>query len=430
MIVMNRVPRWVLLFVGILLGLGLIPPLLTGLMIIALGTVIVYYFWLGKYNASLPFILCLLVLEPYFRAYIIGVPYLFNQYLLIILAITVFLRRDGGKWEKRLYFFNFLLLYFIIELFDVIRAYNYAITRSVLINTFSLLSACFLGLKIFSEEDYTLHFIRGLSNIGLLLVGIVLAGHLSGEIEYGTESSFMASNGLAPVQLSYYLSLVAISLFITIKDEGLLSDKLLILLYFGLTLGLMVLTFSRGGLYFVLAYLIIYLFLNRQKIRGIFFVGVLFVLSVFALDYFVEYTNGKIIERYSEVGLTNRDKLVSYGLAIFYDNMLAGVGTGNYHSIVSANEYFGSKTGSHNEFIRSLSEHGILGLITFGSFLISTLLGLARRLERTLIFMIVVILFSSFLFASMHNGLKLGLQEFVFVIISGHLKRETINMNK
>lgn len=424
---MRTIKGIIFLILGVFIGLNGLPNLLVTTVTLIIGARTLYLFFNQRYSAALTSFMFLLVLEPYFRINALYIPYLFNQYILITLGLISFNRRQVVNWNtSKLLFFKLLVLYSFLESIDLLRAFDLSVTRNIVTNTLALLSAVYIGIKHYRSNSYPLVFTSVLSNIGLILVGIVLAVHLTGGIHYLTESSFAASNGMAPVQLSYYLSLIAISIFLNIKYSFGLFGKIIQSIFFALCVAVMVLTFSRGGIYFLSIYLVFYILLNKKRIRSIATSAIFLVVAFYSFDYLIEYTSGKILDRYTEQGVSNRDLLVSYAIDIFNNNMIFGVGTGNYHEIVSYEEYFGSRSGVHNEFARSLAEHGFLGLVTFVFFVFSIFYALLKQISRNREYLIVVILICSFTFGCVHNGMKLGLQEFVLTIVSGQISKKVL----
>ena len=131
----------------------------------------------------------------------------------------------------------------------------------------------------------------------------------------------------------------------------------------------MILTFSRGGLYFFGA---IFLILNIENLRKLKFnfsliLGMIFFLVIgnYIYNFIVIETDGAVIDRYNEEGVSNRDVLVDVGINIFKDNPIFGVGTGNFNMVAMDQKYFGEISGAHNEFVRVLAEHGIICFIFY-----------------------------------------------------------------
>jgi hypothetical protein len=75
----------------------------------------------------------------------------------------------------------------------------------------------------------------------------------------------------------------------------------------------------------------------------------------------VEFTGGKVVDRFSQVDVTGRDRLARQDLAIWRRNIVLGVGIGMARS--ERAEISGFRTAAHTEYTRLLAEHGLLGFI-------------------------------------------------------------------
>jgi O-antigen ligase len=180
----------------------------------------------------------------------------------------------------------------------------------------------------------------------------------------------------------------------------------------------MVLTFSRGGVYILaVAVVIYYLVLRRPNMKT---VGVIVLFS--AISYVVYYatistTEGKIVDRYADVDTSNRDRLARLGWEMFEDNFYWGVGTGNFYLEVEKTD-FGKQSGAHNEFIRAAAEHGILGILFWGLFVLGCAFqatfgrGSQARNTRALRLVFLLLAFSSMTY----NGNKLLVQPFLIML--------------
>jgi O-antigen ligase len=139
----------------------------------------------------------------------------------------------------------------------------------------------------------------------------------------------------------------------------------------------------------------------------------------FAYTTIIKITDNKVTERFNEEGTGNRDLLLEYGLQIFAENPAFGVGTSGFFEYVSQARLWGKKSGAHNEFVRSLAEHGLLGGIIYFGFVIVTFTGIKQRrlpLDEKSVYYIFMF---SYIAGTIHNGQKIGLQCFmVFLAIS------------
>ena len=202
-----------------------------------------------------------------------------------------------------------------------------------------------------------------------------------------------------------------------------MSNKLLYFTVIAIQCIIMVLTFSRGGLYFfgAMFFLLNIEVIAKAKINLSYIFGLILLIPIgnYIFDFTNEQTSGAVIDRYSEEGVSNRDVLVEVGISIFKDNPLFGIGTGNFNLVAADTKYFGEISGAHNEFIRFLAEHGFFGFTFYIFFFILLFSKLIEYRQKIPFVIIPIILIFAFNFWSIHNGLKLSLQSFsLFIAVS------------
>jgi O-antigen ligase len=176
----------------------------------------------------------------------------------------------------------------------------------------------------------------------------------------------------------------------------------------------MILTFSRGGLYFIGATAMLFLYYNRAKMGQYFKFIFLVPVAFFIYSYVVNQTGGKIVERYEQEGTSNRDQLVKIGFKIFLDNPVFGVGTSNYNTTIVKEKLFNQESGAHNEFIRAAAEHGIFGVVFYWGFYILLFLNIIRRKQPQKQY--AMYFFVLFCLIMIHNGLKISLQPILIML--------------
>lgn len=416
---------------GLLVGFKIIPSILLEIILI-LWTVNILFDAL-KYDLSiainkLPY---LLLIEPYSRVYLLNIPFLFMQYIIIFIYI-LFQLNSNEKIRKT---YPWLFLFSVTILFEILnsmRTIDFRFTRSVLVNSLALFSCVSLGRQYLLSNDKLFKLFKNLSYAGLMLTGVIAVAHFQGEINYNTESNFESSNGMPPVQLSFYLSFTIVVTYIIYLKYNLLKSSVLYLSIMSIEIVIMILTFSRGGLYFFGA---IFLILNIENLRKLKFnfsliLGMIFFLVIgnYIYNFIVIETDGAVIDRYNEEGVSNRDVLVDVGINIFKDNPIFGIGTGNFNMVAMDQKYFGEISGAHNEFVRVLAEHGIICFIFYVFFFISLTLHVWNNKSRLTYFIIPIILILAFNFGSIHNGLKLSLQSFALFISIAYVNNSIVNL--
>jgi O-antigen ligase len=185
----------------------------------------------------------------------------------------------------------------------------------------------------------------------------------------------------------------------------------------GLSATVMVLTFSRGGLYFLCAVIALYIYYNRSNLGQYAKFLILLPIAYIIYNYVVSSTGGMIIERYEQEGTSNRDLLIIAGYILFLQEPLLGVGTGNYNTEIVKRNLFPVESGPHNEFVRAAAEHGILGVIFYWGFFLVLYITILRRRQPQKQF--AVYFYALFCLISIHNGLKIGIQPLLMMIAVG-----------
>lgn len=186
----------------------------------------------------------------------------------------------------------------------------------------------------------------------LLLAAIISVVYLKGDIQWTESSNFETSGGMGPVQISFS-GHWSICWFICILPFKRNCSSNLFYPTFSTIIIIMILTFSRGGLY-MLGLMILVAFLSQKKVKYIFLVIPLSIIIYWGIGFVKNLTEGKIIDRYEQEGTSSRDLLITYGWEIFQENPYIGIGTANYYFEVTKSKYLGSKSGAHNEIIRAL----------------------------------------------------------------------------
>ncbi len=408
---------------GVVLGFGVIPsPLIILGLLVVIGLMI-SRITQKRLGEAIQMLLILHFLQPYTRTYAKGLPYFFVE-LNTIIFVMLYLREYATQTVTELRtVLTLITVYFVIEVVSYTEYSEWMHYRAVLGNSLALTLLVYAGVKRTNIHLPLERIVRSMLLCGSLLAGVILSAHLRGNIEYGSESNFEASNGMGPVQLSFYLALTSFLFFYKFFNESDSKQKLFYVGQMLLVAGLSALTFSRGGLYFLAAYSAFYLFFNSHKFskaKNSTYMALVFIpMMFFAYTTVLKITDNKVTERFNEEGTGNRDLLFEYGIQIFQENPAFGVGTSGFFEYVSQSRLWGKKSGAHNEFVRSLAEHGILGGIIYFGFIIVSFVGIKQRrlpLDEKSIYYIFMF---SYIAGTIHNGQKIGLQCFmVFLAIS------------
>lgn len=177
----------------------------------------------------------------------------------------------------------------------------------------------------------------------------------------------------------------------------------------------MVLTFSRGGLYFLGAIVCLFFYYNRDKLANYARFLMVIPIGLFIYSYVVTQTGGKILARYQEEGTSNRDVLVNIGFTIFSEHLLFGVGTGNYNTTIVKEKLYPEESGAHNEYVRAAAEHGIIGIFFYWGFYIFLFLEILKRKKPEKQY--AMYFFVLFCLIIVHNGLKISIQPILIMLV-------------
>lgn len=196
----------------------------------------------------------------------------------------------------------------------------------------------------------------------------------SDAVEFNAQSSFEASGGFGPNQVSSALGAGTLAAFLLIVLGG---NKrwtnfalAAVLLWVAAQC---VLTFSRNGIFLagVAGTAAGFFLLRTRKTRFMLlgFAPVLFAIFAWVvLPGLEDFTGGALSERYQDMSTTGRSALAAKDLEFFFEDPLFGIGPGMAQ--VRRDAMIGIGVPAHTEFTRVLGEHGVLGgiglLLLFG----------------------------------------------------------------
>lgn len=403
--------------IGLIIGFRSLPPavLIGGFAVIAIYSLIqIANNNLVNFLGAIPF-LC--YIEIFMRAFFPNLfPYLGVQYFFLVIFILLLIKAPAFRSHSKAYFF--MIAYVLVEFFGGAFTQNVALFRATMIN-----SCCLLAIVIWASNNALtpVQINRLLDNIkyaGVMLVAIVTVAHLRNTISYGNASSYEASNGMAPVQLSGYLGFAAVVFFLSLMNQEDKKYRLINLGFLGYIVTIMLLTLSRGGLYFIAAVVVLYMYFNRAQFQNYFKLILILPIAFVIYNFVVKETDGAIIRRYGEQGASNRETLVAIGFKVFMDEPIFGVGTANYGWAIKNKNYFRVDSGAHNEFVRAAAEHGIIGIITYWGYFLYLGIEIMRRREPNRQYSVFFLALFSLI--SIHNGLKISVQLILMLLVVGN----------
>jgi O-antigen ligase len=413
----SLIGQYVIAFIlGVLIGWRVVPVPVTVTVYLAICVVCIFRAFQGNLPGLFSVLPYAMFTEVFVRAFARWVPYLTVQYLIIACFSILFIKGVRLKKAHSSAYF-FLVMFTLLELVNNIYPDKKDVTRAILVNSFALLIPAVWASFNILKPVLINRFFNNIKIASVYLAGIVFVAHLTGKINYGLFSSSEASNGLAPVQLSAYLGLGCILFFLTIMNPTEIKNRTLNVILLGFTATVMVLTFSRGGIYFFGAVAALYVYYNRAQMGSYLKLFLLAPIALVVFFYVVDQTGGKIVERYQQEGTSSRDVLVNIGFQIFAKHPIFGVGTGNYNTTIVKEKLFSEQSGAHNEFVRAAAEHGIIGIFFYWGFYLLLFLEILKRGQPQKQY--ALYFFILFCLIIVHNGLKISIQPLILMLVIG-----------
>jgi len=246
----------------------------------------------------------------------------------------------------------------------------------------------------------------------------ILSIETAEKIVFTTESNATTSGGFGPNQVSctfgfgLLLAFLLATFFLGPKQHGLRWLMLGLLILLGVHSAL---TLSRSGLYLAGGGVVVAAGIGLRSARTrtllLLTAGLVFVIGEWlVVPQLNAFTAGKFAERFSDTGVTNRDRIAMADLYAWRDNPLFGVGPGMAKE-VRARYYRGAA--AHTELSRLLAEHGTLGFLALCMLLHSAWQALRRAKtvsEKACVASLVV--FALLYMAS--NAMRLALPSLAF----------------
>lgn len=301
--------------------------------------------------------------------------YEYGKYILVLVALLAMLRirRLGGPLLPLVYFC--LLLPSVIM---TITQTDIAEARRQLSFNLSGPLSLFVSAWFFSHlrmsRTEILRFLLALIAPTIGIATIALHSTLTAEnIRFFSDSNFVTSGGFGPNQVSAILGLGALcSFFYLLNDHRSRVFRTIITATMLVLLSQSILTFSRTGLYVFgisLVFSSLLLFRNPSARTGIITLAALIIFSTsfLILPALNTFTNGVLLQRFTDINPAGREKLIQADLEVWRQNPIVGVGPGGARlyredkSLVRSSS-LDEVPVAHTEFSRLLAEHGMLGL--------------------------------------------------------------------
>ncbi len=372
-------------------------------------------------------------IEVLFRMNSGGLGYEFGKYAVFVFLVAglVFERQKRPVAKT---FIVFLLL--LIPSILLVSSESFEFSRQLV--SFNLSGPIVLALSViyffkrkFSQLQLKRLFLNILYPIAAMSIFLYLRSGSLENVEFTTESSFQASGGFGPNQVSTVLGLgiliIAASYFLNIKlfkikylDVGLL----LLFLVRGLA------TFSRGGMLAPIIAIILCIFImtlidSRFKLRMnriVYAFIVIFVVAFSGFYYVNDISGGLLEKRFRGESMydsersnlfSGREEIFEEDLEIFAQSPITGVGPGM--ATEKRGEISGVETAAHIEYSRLLAEHGMFGIVAILILLFYPMTFFFK--SKSTNDRILIILCSVFVFITLgHAAMRIAATGFVYGI--------------
>lgn len=363
------------------------------------------YFGHKKLDKRFLYIITLLAgCDIYYRQLIVAgmtsiIPWEFSKYCSIILCFTFYI--FNSKYIKQRYssLFNLFIILCIPSV--IIGCFSTNMTYLSIKNTISGYFSGILSLyaicKAFDGISINPKDIKKIAKyffLGMIPTSVFLLKNLLNisSITFSNNSSYEFA-GYGPIHVSTSISFLISLLFITNYIFGFWKNKKTIYLVCIFYLILMILTFSRSGLFILLITFGI-IFFTHTKIKNL----MLPLAFIYTFIYYMLFPTlndtpyAAIEKRFSEATPGSRIKLIKSDLEIWFNNPVFGVGLGlakkNRNILVGS-----TNAKSHTEYTRFLAEQGIFGLgcifILFSTFINRLMIEKIKNLKIWITFLIM-----------------------------------------
>lgn len=366
----------------------------------------------SRYAVCCGLLAYLVAVEPAMRGSARKLPYLSLEYLIILAAVIAVLQRKAPLRLPTL----FLCLYLLLEIAGHGAAASGEDARWMVVMTGARLGLFLLALRSHLRPAQTIWVLAAYIAGTLGMAAMGLQGAFDTETQWTAQSNTRAAGGFGPNQVAGLLALGAFATVFLADIDRRWWPRLAYLGLVGVQVLAALLTFTRGGSVILALGLMLYVLMlfacGRISVAVLGMGAVLAGVAWLAL----QVTDQMLLERYQDSSMSGREDIWTLGLRIFWDHPVFGVGTGNFFEASQGRlaSYHG-RVGTHNELIRALSEHGLVGASIWLAFVTSALMrvwqeqrGLARAVSLSWLLMAVAF--------ECHSGLKLSMSMFFMAL--------------
>lgn len=296
-------------------------------------------------------------------------------YFVVLLVFSIVLYSFKKVFRQLLYLpkeFKFLICWLIWSLVTgLLISTNKEIFLSNFTTALTLFLTCLVIYAVIRYDNTSINYIiYGLLVSGLIQViaikfGLQSEEHIGKEREYGLAGN-PNSLGLKMVYATF--ALIYVLFFVTKKIKKYHFLTALLMLY--LFLEVILMSGSRkSALSFAFLIVIVLSVLLMNRYKRVSILSLVILLSIFSVvSYFLapilleDTVLGDRFQQLEETGGVQTDiryTMYKFGLELFYDNPIMGIGLNNYR------EYFYTGQYSHSDYIESLSSTGLVGFLLY-----------------------------------------------------------------
>lgn len=324
--------------------------------------------------------------DTYWRMSRSQAPWEFSKYLLLAGAVAILVRFCRGLHRPVAPLA--LLACLIPGLVGLVLSEGFVSSREVVSSVeMGMISLAVIALAlrqvvVRESEAWDLLWVM-LGPVAMVLAVTTWSTLTAEELEFTTESNFAVTAGFGPNQVSALLGLgILLCLLLAFQRRGPVFLVLLVSLGVWATWAAL-LTFSRGGVYSLVAAGLALLFVGvgtrGTRLRSVVTAVVAVVALSVTFSSVNDFSGSWLQNRYdtSNTSAAGRRDLVEVDLEVWGRNPLWGVGSGQsseYHRL-------GGRTASaHTEYSRLLAEHGLSGLVAV-ALLVGMVVGGVRQAQ-------------------------------------------------
>ncbi len=355
-----------------------------------------------------------------------------NEYgkysIIVFLLLGIYFKGVSKKATPYFIFLLFLIPGLIVGILDlnfdteIRKAIAFNLSGSVCL----AVSCIYVADVVFKLDDFDKLTRWIIYPLIAMLVYIFLYNPSIKEVIIGTDSNSATSGGFGPNQVSTVLGLGMFLAF----TRALLFSKNFLMIFINLILLILftyrgLITFSRGGFIggitmIILLMLLVYPVVSlkgKMKLNGMFLGCVVLAIAIFS--YSITQTRGMILNRYQGKDALGREKssafsgredLAAIELQLFFENPFLGIGVGKGKEY--REEITGTASASHSEVTRTLSEHGMFGILNLLILLFTPLLYFLRNRQH--IFLLSFFIF--WLITINHAAMRIAAPAFVYAL--------------